>query len=301
MSARQVFLFGAGYSARAFAGLCPPDMPIFGTTRAAEKLEGLRQAGIAPLLFDGKLTPQIGDALAATTHLVVSAAPDEGGDPVLAIAREAIAKEMPKLGWIGYLSTVGVYGDHDGAWVDEQTPCRPTLRRSVLRLEAERQWLELGRAIGKPVAVLRLGGIYGPGRNAFVSLRDGTARRLVKPEQVFSRIHVADIAGALRHLADGVQGGIFNVVDDEPSPPQDVIAHAALLMGVEPPPEIPFESAALTPMARSFYAENKRVSNAALKAAGYRLRFGDYRAALRALWEEGNWDAGEQRSAMRLP
>ncbi len=301
MSIGQVFIFGAGYSARAFADLCPKDVPVFGTTRAAGKFDLLRTAGISPLLFDGVVTSEVRDALAGTTHLVVSAAPGDAGDPVLKEAREIIAGEMPKLRWIGYLSTVGVYGDHGGAWVDEETPCRPVSRRSVLRVEAERQWLELGGAIGRPVAVLRLAGIYGPGRNAFVNLRDGTAKRLVKPGQVFNRIHVADIAGALLHLSDATRGGIFNVADDEPSPPQDVVTYAAGLMGVEPPPEIPFDRAELTPMARSFYGENKRVSNAALKASGYDLRFRDYRAALRALWDDDNWDQGESRARMRLP
>lgn len=301
MSMERIFIFGVGYSARAFVGLCPKHVPVSGTTRSAGKFDLLRSAGISPLLFNGTLTPEIGKALGEATHLVVSVAPGEAGDPVLNAARAVIAAKMPALRWIGYLSTVGVYGDHGGAWVDEETPCRPVSRRSVLRVEAERQWLELGEAIGRPVAVLRLAGIYGPGRNAFVNLRDGTARRLVKAGQVFNRIHVADIAGALLHLAGRGEGGVFNVTDDEPAPPQDVVAFAAGLMGVEPPPEIPFKEAELTPMARSFYGENKRVSNAALKAAGYRFRFPDYRTALRALWDEGNWAAGESRSRMRLP
>lgn len=301
MTVGQVFIFGAGYSARAFAGLYGPEIPVLGTTRAPEKFGLLHQAGISPLLFDGALTPEISARLEETTHLVVSAAPGDGGDPVLDAARDAIARAMPKLRWIGYLSTVGVYGDHGGAWVDEATPCRPVSRRSVLRVAAERQWLELGRATGIPVAILRLAGIYGPGRNAFINLRDGTARRLVKPDQVFNRIHVADIAGALAHLAGQDRGGIFNVADDEPAPPQDVVRHAAGLMGVAPPPEEPFDRAGLTPMARSFYGENKRVSNKALRAAGYGLRFPDYRVALRALWDEGDWSEGEARGKTRLP
>ncbi len=176
---------------------------------------------------------------------------------------------MPNLRWIGYLSTVGVYGDHGGAWVDETSECRPVSRRSIdARRRPNRQWLALGDETALPVAVLRLSGIYGPGRNAFVNLANGTARRLVKPGQVFNRIHVDDIAGALWHLASSDIGGVFNVTDDEPAPPQDVVAYAAELMGVAPPPEIPFETAELSPMARSFYGENKRVSNAAIKAVG---------------------------------
>ncbi|RWF89336.1 MAG: SDR family oxidoreductase, partial [Mesorhizobium sp.] len=286
-------------SGKAFARANKDAGSILGTTRAAEKFEALRQAGIQPLLFDGALTPEIGDALKKTTHLVVSVAPEEAGDPVLNAARGTIAAEMPALEWIAYLSTVGVYGDHGGGWVDETAECRPLSKRSMLRVAAERDWLKLGQDIGRPVAILRLSGIYGPGRNALVNLENGTARRLVKPGQVFNRIHCDDIAGALWHLAEGNRGGIFNVTDDLPAPPQDVVAYAAGLMGVTPPPEIPFETAQLSPMARSFYGENKRVANTALKAAGYRLRFPDYRAAFDHMWADGNWRDGEARSPMK--
>lgn len=292
----RVLVFGAGYSAQAFAREKPgPEIPVVGTTRDPAGFARLRAAGIAPLLFDGRATPELLAELARATHLVVSAAPDANGDPVLAVLPGAVrGAAAANLRWIGYLSTVGVYGDHDGAWVDEATPCRPMSRRSRERVAAERSWTELGRQAGLPVAVLRLSGIYGPGRNAFVNLENGTARRLVKPGQVFNRIHVADIAGALWHLAERRQGGVFNVTDDEPAPPQDVVAYAAALMGVAPPPEIPFETAALTPMQRSFYGENKRVANGRLKAGGYSLRFPGYRAALDAMWAEGTWpgDAG---------
>ncbi|TIX57165.1 MAG: NAD(P)-dependent oxidoreductase, partial [Mesorhizobium sp.] len=221
------------------------------------------------------------------------------GDPVLNAARGTIATEMPALEWIAYLSTVGVYGDHGGGWVDETAECRPLSKRSMLRVAAERDWLKLGQDIGRPAAILRLSGIYGPGRNALVNLENGTARRLVKPGQVFNRIHCDDIAGALWHLAEGNRGGIFNVTDDLPAPPQDVVAYAAGLMGVTPPPEIPFESAQLSPMARSFYGENKRVANTAIKAAGYRFRFPDYRTAFDHMWAEGSWRDGEARSPMK--
>ncbi len=178
---------------------------------------------------------------------------------------------MPNLRWIGYLSTIGVYGNHDGAWIDETAECKPRAGRSDNRREAEKEWEALAAKRGVPLAILRLSGIYGPGRNAFVNLANGTARRLIKPGQVFNRIHVDDIAGSLAHLARHETGGIFNVTDDEPAPPQDVVAYAAERMGVALPPEIPFETAELTPMARSFYGENKRVSNAKLKATGYRF------------------------------
>jgi len=298
MSENRFFVFGAGYSGKAFARANRDAATIFGTTRSPEKFAALSQAGIAPLRFDGALTPEMGDALKATTHLIVSVAPEEAGDLVLGAAGEAIAA-MPALEWIGYLSTVGVYGDHGGGWVDEGAECRPVSKRSVMRVAAERDWLKLGREIGRPVAVLRLSGIYGPGRNALVNLADGTARRLVKPGQVFNRIHCDDIAGALWHLAGKNLGGIFNVTDDEPAPPQDVVAYAAGLMGVEPPPEIAFETAELSPMARSFYGENKRVSNAAIKAAGYGFAYPDYRSALERMWADGSWREGEPRSPMK--
>ncbi|AZO35566.1 SDR family oxidoreductase [Mesorhizobium sp. M2A.F.Ca.ET.037.01.1.1] len=299
MSERRFFIFGAGYSGKAFARANAQHAPISGTTRAPEKFEALRSAGIEPLQFDGALSPELGDALAKTTHLIVSVAPDEAGDPVLNAAGDALKGKMPTLEWIGYLSTVGVYGDHGGAWVDEASDCRPVSKRSVMRVAAEQEWLALGREIGKPVVVLRLSGIYGPGRNALANLEEVTARRLVKPGQVFNRIHCDDIAGALWHLAGGNLGGTFNVTDDEPAPPQDVVAYAAGLMGVEPPPEIPFETAQLSPMARSFYGENKRVANKAIKAAGYRFRFPNYRVALERMWAEGNWRDGAPRSPMR--
>lgn len=298
MSERHIFIFGAGYSGKAFARANKDAATILGTTRSPEKFEALRQAGIAPLLFDGSLTGEIGEALKKTTHLVISVAPEEAGDPVLNAARAAIS-QMPALEWIGYLSTVGVYGNYDGAWIDETAQCRPVSKRSVMRVAAEQDWLKLGRDIGRPVAILRLSGIYGPGRNALVNLENGTARRLVKPDQVFNRIHCDDIAGALWQLIEGSTGGIFNVTDDLPAPPQDVVAYAASLMGVTPPPEIPFDAAQLSPMARSFYGENKRVANAAIKAAGYRFRFPDYRSALDHMWASGDWRDGEPRSPMK--
>jgi nucleoside-diphosphate-sugar epimerase len=291
----DVLIFGAGYSGRAFAAGAGQGARIAGTTRSADKAGRLRAAGIEPFLFAGEtISPDLAARLASVTHLVISAAPDASGDPVLRTGRETILNAMPALAWIGYLSTVGVYGDHGGAWVDEDAECRPRSQRSVQRVAAEQAWLDLGHERDVPVALLRLSGIYGPGRNALVNLANGTAKRLVKPGQVFNRIHVADIAGSLWHLARRRLGGAFNVTDDEPAPPQDVVAYAAGLMGVAPPPETPFETAELTPMARSFYGENKRVSNRRLSAAGYALRYPDYRAALDALWRDGNWRGADE-------
>jgi nucleoside-diphosphate-sugar epimerase len=287
----RIFLFGAGYSARAFARLARDEVDaIAGTTRDESRFGLLRAAGIEPLAFDGKsVSPPLAAELARATHVVVSAAPSDAGDPVIAASRDLLVDAMPALRWIGYLSTVGVYGNHDGAWIDEEADCRPRPGRSDHRLEAETEWRALAARRGSPLAILRLSGIYGPGRNAFVNLENGTARRIVKPGQIFNRIHVDDIAGSLLHLARLEAGGVFNVTDDEPAPPQDVVAFAAGLMGVPPPPEIDFDTADLTPMARSFYGENKRVSNAKLKATGYRFVHPNYRAALTAMREKGDW------------
>lgn len=278
----RLFVFGCGYSAARFLEEAAFEAEIAGvTTRSPAKAADFRRAGWKPLLFDGASKPEgIDPALAETTHLLVSIAPGPAGDPVLAHFRETILSRMPALRWIGYLSTVGVYGDHGGAWVDETTPPRPVSRRSVERVAAEAGWTALAEARGVPLAILRLSGIYGPGRNAFVNLREGTARRLVKDGQVFNRIHVADIAGALGLMGRGCTGGVFNVTDDEPAPPQDVVEHAARLVGAPVPPAVDFAAADLSPMARSFYGENKRVSNARLKQAGYTFSYPTYREAL---------------------
>jgi len=213
---------------------------------------------------------------------------------VLTAFRETILERMPKLAWIGYLSTVGVYGDHGGGWVDETTPLKPVSQRSVERVAAEGAWEAIAASRGVPLAILRLSGIYGPGRNAFVNLAEGKARRLVKPGQVFNRIHVEDIAGSLQLLADDAIGGIFNVTDDEPAPPQDVVEFAAKLAAVPVPPEIDFDTATLSPMARSFYGENKRVSNARMKRTGYTFSYPTYREALAALIGDYNQFASQK-------
>lgn len=284
-------IFGCGYSGRAIAEACKSEFTtIAGTTRSPEKAAALKSAGIEAFLFAGE-TPEgpLRDRLSTTTHLVQSIAPGASGDPLLALGADTLLTLMPRLEWIGYLSTVGVYGDHDGAWVDESTLCRPVSRRSVERVEAENGWADVAARTGLPVAILRLSGIYGPGRNAFVNLTEGTAKRIVKKDQVFNRIRVEDIGSATLLLARQALGGIFNVTDDEPAPPQDVVSYAAALAGIEPPPEIDFETAELSPMARSFYGENKRVSNRKIRDLGFRFAFPDYRVSLDALWKCGNW------------
>ncbi|WP_306117231.1 MULTISPECIES: SDR family NAD(P)-dependent oxidoreductase [unclassified Roseitalea] len=286
-------IFGAGFSGTAYGRLLAErGNAVIGTTRSADKAGALEAAGIAPVIFDGAaITDDLARAIARATDIVISIAPDETGDPVIQAAGEAIAA-APHLQWLAYLSTVGVYGNHDGGWVDEGTRPRPVSQRSIQRLGAENAWRDLAERRGTPLAILRLSGIYGPGRNAFANLKAGRARRLVKPGQVFNRIHVRDIARALAFLAERRADGIYNVTDDCPAPPQDVVAFAADVMKVEPPPEIDFESATLSPMARSFYGENKRVSNARIRQAGFSFDHPDYRTALRRMWDDGSWQAG---------
>lgn len=282
----RLFVFGLGYSGQAAVRRLAPAV-VTATTRSADK--AARLAGVADMrLWDGVAGD--GLPLEGTSHLLVTVAPREGeggGDPVLAAFGDRLAG-LAGLRSVVYLSTVGVYGDHAGAWVDEDSPCRPVSRRSVARLAAERQWFDFSARSGVPVAVLRLSGIYGPGRNAFCNLADGTARRLVKPGQVFNRIHVDDIAAAVAAAFERRAHGVFNVTDDEPAPPQDVVAYAAELMAIEPPSLVDFATAELTPMARSFYGENKRVANGRSKRLlGLDYAYPDYRVALRTLWEKG--------------
>ncbi|CUA94103.1 SDR family oxidoreductase [Pannonibacter indicus] len=282
----RLFIFGVGYSSKAFVERIRHRCSwIGGTTRSQAKAEQLKALGVEPFLFDGTQPGKgIREALAGATHVLQSIAPDEAGDPVLTHHGADVAAGRPQ--WIGYLSTVGVYGDHDGAWVDEDTPCRPVSRRSVQRVEAETAWLEFAAKEDLPVQIFRLSGIYGPGRNALVNLRNGTARRLVKPGQVFNRVRVEDIAGALEASLAEPKTRIYNVTDDEPAPPQDVVTYAARILGVQPPPEQDFETAELSPMARSFYGENKRVSNARIKRElGFEFSYANYRESLDQLME----------------
>ena len=284
------FVFGAGFSGiEAGRQIAATGAKVAGTTRTETKFDRLQKAGIEPFLFSGHLDAPIMGRLSSVTHLLISIGPDNGGDPLVPDQGPILAVSMPNLKWIAYLSTVGVYGDHDGAWVDETSDCKPVSARSVERLKAEAAWSAFAEAKKVPLAILRLSGIYGPGRNAFCNLADGTAKRIIKPGQVFNRIHVEDIAGAVQHLASHVVGGLFNVSDDEPAPPQDVVTFAANRIGVPPPPEIDYDSANLSPMGRSFYGEVKRVSNAKVKAAGYQFRHPDYRSAFEAMWQDGTW------------
>lgn len=266
---------GHGYSAQALAlRLIPQGWRVIGTTRSRTRAALFRAEGVEPLTWPGDLGP----ALAEATHILASAAPDAGGDPFLQALPELA---RAKAEWVGYLSTTGVYGDHQGGWVDESTPLTPASERGRWRVQAENQWL----ATGLPVHIFRLAGIYGPGRGPFEKVRDGSARRIIKPNQVFGRIHVDDIAQVLEaSMRQPNPGAAYNVCDDNPCPPEDVLSHAARLLGLPEPPAIPFDQADMSPMARSFYGESKRARNDRIKTElGVRLRYPDYPQGLAAL------------------
>jgi len=282
----NLFIFGLGYSASAAGALLQKmGWQVRGTVRSQAKFDALRGQGFTPILFSDRSSVE--EALAHATHCLISVPPAEAGDPVLAAYSEAFRSSGP-LSWAGYLSTIGVYGDLKGGWADEDTPAGPETGRGDARVEAETAWAKLCCARGLALDIFRLAGIYGPGRTPFAKIRAGEARRIVKPGQVFNRIHVDDIAQTVAAaIFQGRQepgARVFNVADDEPAAPQDVILYAARLIGAPPPPEVPFESAALSPMARSFYAGNRRVRNAKIKRElGVVLRYPTYREGLRAL------------------
>ncbi len=280
---KTLLSFGHGYSAQALTKLLLPEgWRIIGTTRTAEKAETLAATGITPLVFPGD---DVDRAIREATHLLISAGPDADGDPVLRAVGTQIAARAASFEWAGYLSTTGVYGDHSGGWVDEDTPLSPSTRRGQWRKDAEAAWSAIP---GLPLHIFRLAGIYGPGRGPFAKVRSGTARRIIKPGQVFSRIHVEDIAqivqASIRHPNPGTA---YNLCDDDPAPPQDVIAHAADLLGLPIPPAEDFDTAEMTPMARSFYAESKRVRNDRIKTdLGVDLLYPTYKEGLAALLRE---------------
>jgi len=288
-----LFCFGLGYCAEHYLAEFGARFDrIAGTVRTREKAAAIAASrlgghAVEAFVFDGsEATPEAAAALMDADAVLVSVPPGQEGDPVLGPFAGAIAG-APHLRSIVYLSTVGVYGDHAGGWVDEATPPVPVSERSRERLDAEHAWEALGQRAGKPVAIFRLSGIYGPGQNALVQMARGTAKRIDRPGQVFNRIHVLDIAQAIEAAFAKRAAGIFNVTDDEATPPGEPIAFAAELLGLPPPPEIPFADAAATmsPMARSFYAESKRVRNDKLKRElGVRLRYPTYREGLRALF-----------------
>jgi nucleoside-diphosphate-sugar epimerase len=277
----HLLCFGFGYSAQTFvAGLHRPSWKVSATSRDAEGIAAINAQGFHGLLFDSKL--QIAPDV---THLLISAPPDENGDPVLKLFQEQLQRLAKQLRWVGYLSTTGIYGDRGGDWVDEESLLEPNTARGHRRLDAEKSWLRLYKDYGIPVHLFRLAGIYGRGRNQLLMVKNGSAKRIIKPGQIFSRIHVEDIAGVLAaSMAKPNPGRAYNVCDDEPCPPQEVVEYAANLLGLPVPPEIPFEQAELSPMAKSFYADSKRVSNQRIKKElDYKLIYPTYREGLTAI------------------
>lgn len=299
----HIFLFGTGYSAHYFVEALRQNpaaniRSVTGTIRRPEQAEALREAGINPVFFDAEqgLNAQLLDELSQATHIVSSVAPLTGSaeetDPILRLMPEGLLHYAPHTRFISYLSTIGVYGDYQGAWVNENSELKPLSTRSSARVTAEKEWLAQVENTDIACAILRIAGIYGPSfqgqaRNALASIKQGRAHRLIKKDHVFNRIHVEDIGGALAHLSVNTLGGIYNLADDEPAAAHEIIAHAADLLGVTPPPAINYETADLTPMARSFYQECKRASNAALKATDYTLRYPNYRTGLQKLHQNG--------------
>ena len=281
---------GLGYSAAHYVSISKQFDRVIGTTRSLRHAARPNERHVELIAFDGTTAPaDLIARLEESDALLISAPPGESGDPVLAYLAGAIARGRTRS--IVYLSTIGVYGDSGGGWVDEDTQPRPASPRSVARLAAEKAWRRFGVENGKSVAILRLAGIYGPGRNALVTLANGTARRIVKPGQVFNRIHVGDIAQAIDAAIACRAAGIFNVADDEPTPPGEPLAFAAQLLDVPPPPEIPFAQAApaMSELALSFWQECRRVKNDKLKRElGVRLRYPTYREGLRTLLNAGS-------------
>ena len=281
---KRLFVFGFGYSclhyirthAAAFSD-------ISGTVRTEERRAALADEPLDLFLFDDPhMDPEIRGCIGSADLILVSVPPGKDADPVLTHFADRIGSGKAR---VIYLSTVGVYTDHAGAWIDEAASVIDDDTRRGLRMRAERAWQQ---TCGDRLRILRLAGIYGPGRNAFVNLAGGRAHRIVKPGQVFNRIHVDDIVQAIAAAADCPHGGIWNVCDDEPAPPQDIVTHAAGLMDIPPPPEQDFETADISPMARSFYASSNRISNAKLKTElHFSLRYPNYRSGLQALWNDG--------------
>jgi nucleoside-diphosphate-sugar epimerase len=291
----KLFAFGYGYTAQTLARRL--GWGVAATARSAEAAGRLRTEGVDAV--DPTDRQALCEALEDANAILITAPPDDHGCPGLEALVPALAKGNAFPDWIGYLSTTGVYGDREGGWVWETSALAARSVEGARRVRAERDWLEVGRGMGLTVQVFRLPGIYGPGRSAFERLREGKARRIVKPGQVFSRIHVDDIASGLAaSIAHPRAGGIYNLCDDEPAPPQDVIAYAARLMGIEPPPEIAFKDARLPEAAKRFYAENKRVSNARAKAElGWLPTYPTYREGLAAILPSVLRDAPSGRSS----
>jgi nucleoside-diphosphate-sugar epimerase len=285
-----VFFFGMGYSSKATANaivqLVDENADIAGTTRSRTKAEELIRAGMRAHAFDGRAPGlMLAPDLIKATHLIASIPPGPNGDPVLLHHRRELDL-AENLEWLCYFSTVGVYANSDGGWIDETAPCQSNSERTEQRIRAEESWRDYARQRNLPLAILRIAGIYGPGRSSLNKLKEGTAHRINKPGQVFNRVHVEDIGRIAALAMRSKLSGTYNLTDDEPAPPQDLVTYAAKLLQIDPPEEVAFEKADLSEMARSFYADNKRVSNAAIKKElGIELLYPSFREGLKAIFE----------------
>ncbi len=285
----HLFCFGLGYTATALGKvLLQQGWQVSGTCQTEDKQQELASLGFQATLFDGSTHSEaVAQLLGSATHLLQSIAPDEAGDPVLRVFAEDIQARANKIQWLGYLSTTAVYGDRQGGWVDETSDLAPQMPRGRWRMGAEKQWRSTMDDYGLPVHIFRLAGIYGPGRNQLNKLKAQKARRIIRKGQLFSRIHVDDIAQVLSaSIQRPNPGAVYNVCDNEAAPPQDVIEFAARLLGIDPPPAELFEEAQLSDMARSFYSESKKVSNEKIKTElGVELKYPTYREGISALVE----------------
>lgn len=272
---------GHGYAAQAAHACLPKDWRIMATTRNAARARDFAADGLAPVIWDADETPDaLRAAVGRASHILMSVAPGSGGDPALAVLKDTPA---PHLRWVGYLSASSVYGDTAGDWVGDDGPAHPTTDRGQARLQAEGCWTRWATARGAGAALIRIAGIYGPGRSVFDQIAAGRAQRVIKPGQVFNRIHVADLGQIIAAAALMQATGPILASDLEPAPPQDLIAHAYALLGQDPPDEVPFEKATLSPMARSFYSENKRLRPGRFAELGITLHYPTYREGLAAL------------------
>ena len=284
---KKLLSLGHGYSAQVFEKFLDPKIwEISATTRDIKKAEILTARNINAFIWP---SADLKNEINRASHILLSIPPIESGDPVFESYFEII-KNAQNLEWIGYLSTTGVYGDHDGNWVDENTKLNPTTERGKHRVLAEEQWLSLAKEVGSPVNIFRLAGIYGPGRGPFSKVLAGTAKRIIKEGQVFSRIHVEDIARVLlASMERPVSGAIYNVCDDLPAPPEDVLSYAAKLLNKKDPPVADFLSANLSDMVRSFYSECKRVDNSKIKSElMVSLKYPNYKIGLETLLKEAD-------------
>ncbi|AKK20312.1 NAD-dependent epimerase/dehydratase family protein [Candidatus Liberibacter africanus] len=284
----HLMIFGAGYTGKFIADeALQAGIHTSGTTRSVSNFPELQNKGISSFVFaNQKIDTALREKLYYTTHIVQCIKPGNAGDPCIISMGEDFHRLVPHLKWIGYLSSTSVYGNREGQWVNENSFIHPISCIATQRVNAEKMWLSITKKLNIKVAILRLSGIYGPQRNPFITIKQKKSLRLIKQNQVFNRIRVEDIARSVIFLINNHLGGIFNISDDEPAPPQNIIMEAASLMEISPPPEKYFNITDISPITRFFYADNKRISNAKIKSLGFHFLYPNYRISLKQLWEQ---------------